>query len=573
MKRLEDIRVLPILESLDYIKQHKASVVRFGDGEIDLIMGNAIPYQSYDPDLAKSLKEIVQYPSDEKLLVCLPDVFQRMDRYNASARNFWEGHLIRYREFYEKECQSSWYGSTFLSRPYIDLEDKTGSDRYFDEIRTLWEGQDVLLVEGATSRSGMGNDLFLQAKSLSRIICPSHNAFGSYDKILEAVLEHAGDKLILLMLGPTAKVLGFELCKRGYRALDLGHIDSEYEWYQMKSEVKVRLPHKHTAEFNYDEHVGDLVDQVYLNQIVARIDVAIPEKMEELISVIVPVYNVKTYLARCLDSLVRQTYRQLELLLINDGSTDGSSLILEDYAKKDSRIRVIHQENAGVSAARNRGIDEARGEYLTFVDADDFVEESYIQHLYQALVTSGSDIAATNFSSFNEERKSFLFYHNKENYFQEIYTVQEWLDLEGSLRNNMHLAVTFSPLKLFKRSLFGEIRYPVGRLREDDATIYKLYLKANQIHFTNEGPYFYSQRAEGLSRTDMQADIASMVSNAEERIALMVALGYDPSAQVASYLGRLKKCRDDALSVGQIELYRSLSAKIELYENHQKKGM
>ncbi|HFI0026107.1 TPA: glycosyltransferase family 2 protein [Streptococcus suis] len=290
---------------------------------------------------------------------------------------------------------------------------------------------------------------------------------------------------------------------------------------------------------------------------------------QDLISVIVPVYNVKPYLTRCLDSLLKQTHTNFELLLVNDGSSDGSAFVLEDYAKKDQRVRVIHQENRGVSAARNRAIDEARGAYITFIDSDDFVEDFYLEHLYQAAVSTGSDIAATNFSSFNEERQSFLFYHTKESYFQKVYSVQEWMDLEGNMKNNMHLAFTFSPLKLFKRELFGDIRYPVGRLREDDATIYKLYLKANQIHFTNEGPYYYSQRADGLSRTAMHDDIATMVSNAEERISLMVALGYNPAAQITSYVARLKKCRGDALYAGQIDLYRTICAKIDLYETYQ----
>ncbi|WP_153045921.1 glycosyltransferase family 2 protein, partial [Streptococcus suis] len=96
---------------------------------------------------------------------------------------------------------------------------------------------------------------------------------------------------------------------------------------------------------------------------------------QSLISVIVPVYNVKPYLARCLDSLLKQTHTNFELLLVNDGSKDGSAFILEEYAKKDSRIRVIHQENMGVSAARNRAIDEAKGSYITFIDSDDFVED------------------------------------------------------------------------------------------------------------------------------------------------------------------------------------------------------
>ncbi|HFI2473628.1 TPA: glycosyltransferase family 2 protein [Streptococcus suis] len=289
-----------------------------------------------------------------------------------------------------------------------------------------------------------------------------------------------------------------------------------------------------------------------------------------LISIIVPVYNVKPYLNRCIDSLLKQTYPHFELILINDGSTDGSAFVLEEYAKKDERIRVIHQENAGVSAARNKGIDSAKGEYITFVDSDDFVEDYYLQHLYDGARESGSDIAATNFTSFNEERQSFLFYHHEGNYFQTVYSIQDWLDLEGNMKNNMHLAFTFSPLKLFKRSLFGDIRYPTGRLREDDATIYKLYLKANQIHFTNEGPYYYSQRPEGLSRSVMLQDITTMISNAEERIALLVALGYNPAAQIDSYVARLKKCQADALYAGQIELYRAISAKLDLMNRFRK---
>ncbi|WNO78223.1 SP_1767 family glycosyltransferase [Streptococcus suis] len=579
MKKLEDIRVLPILESLEFIQENNASVVRFGDGEIDLILGHSIPYQAYDKELAGALKTILQMPSNEQLLVCLPDVFQNLERYNSNARYFWSKHFEQYHAFYEEECQSEWYGSTFLSRPYIDLVDKSQSEHYFAAIKGLWENRDILIVEGETSRSGMGNNLFDGATSVSRIICPSKNAYSSYDQILSAILAHAENRLVILMLGPTAKVLSYDLTMRGYQAIDLGHIDSEYEWFKMKATTKVKLGHKHTAEFNYDENIDEEVDATYLNQVLEWVSVpAKAQKSKEekemkpdLISVIVPVYNVKPYLTRCLDSLLKQTHTNFELLLVNDGSSDGSAFVLEDYAKKDQRIRIIHQENSGVSAARNRAIDEARGEYIAFIDSDDFVEDFYLEHLYKAAVSTGSDIAATNFSSFNEERQSFLFYHTKESYFQKVYTVQEWIDLEGDMKNNMHLAFTFSHLKLFKRELFGDIRYPVGRLREDDATIYKLYLKANQIHFTNEGPYYYSQRAEGLSRTVMLNDIATMISNAEERISLMVALGYNPAAQVKSYVERLKKCRGDALYAGQINLYRTICAKIDLFENYQKR--
>lgn len=580
MKHLEEIKVLPILESLDFLHQTGASLARFGDGEIDLILGSSIPYQPYHPDLASRLLDILQTESSQDLLVCLPDVFENLERYNSNARLFWKTHFNRYQSFYEEYCQSPWYGSTFLSRPYIDLADKSQSDLYFEEIRKLWQGKDILIVEGETSRSGVGNRLFENARSVERIICPSRDAYAYYDEIMEAILDYAQDKLILLMLGPTAKLLAYDLRQVGYRALDLGHIDSEYEWWQMKATSKVKLNSKHTAEFNYDHDIEENVDPAYLNQVLTWIGVEDKQaerrrlmeqaqvqegkQDDELISVIVPVYNVHQYLRRCLDSIVTQTYPHLEILVINDGSTDGSAFILEEYAKKDKRIRVIHQENQGVSSARNKGIDIAQGAYITFIDSDDFVEKDYIENLYQAVIKTGSDIAACNFTAFDDERKVFKFFHHEGNHFEKVYSIQEWFDLEGDMKNNMHLAFTFSPLKLFKRSLFESIRYPLGRLREDDATIYKLYLKANQIHFHNHGPYYYSQRPEGLSRTEMLRDIATMISNAEERIALMVLRGLDPTGQIKYYIGRLKKCQADALYAGQIELYQSITAKLEL---------
>lgn len=184
MKRLSEIKVLPILESLKYIKHNHASVVRFGDGEIDLMTGHSIPYQDYNEKLAKRLQQILQTKSDEKLLVCLPDVFSNMDRYNQNARHFWERHFLKYSEFYLNCCDAPFYGSTFISRPYIDLIDKSPSEAYFESLKELWRGKDLLIVEGATSRSGVGNDLFVAASSIKRLVCPSKNAFQYYDEIL-----------------------------------------------------------------------------------------------------------------------------------------------------------------------------------------------------------------------------------------------------------------------------------------------------------------------------------------------------------------------------------------------------
>lgn len=265
------ISVLSIDQSLDYLLEKAASVVRFGDGEMDLIAGRSIPYQDFDPELSVRLREMMSMKSDEHMMICLPDVFKGLERYSIDAQNFWKAHLQHHLADYLEICRAPWYGSTFISRPYIDLEDKTPSAGYFAKLKKLWQDKDLLIVEGLTSRSGVGNDLFDGARSIKRIICPSRNAYSKLEAIKQAVREHADNRLILTMLGPTAKVLVYDLVQEGYRALDIGHIDSEYEWFQMGASHKIKLSHKHTAEHNFDQDIEFRDDQDYDSQIVANL--------------------------------------------------------------------------------------------------------------------------------------------------------------------------------------------------------------------------------------------------------------------------------------------------------------
>ena len=182
-----------------------------------------------------------------------------------------KAHLQHHLADYLEICQASWYGSAFISRPYIDLEDKTPSAGYFAKLKELWQDKDLLIVEGETSRSGVGNDLFDGAKSIQRIICPSRNAYRKLEAIKQAVREYADNRLILTMLGPTAKVLVYDLVQEDYRALDIGHIDSEYEWFRMGASHKVKLSHKHTAEHNFYQDIEFRDDQAYDSQIVANL--------------------------------------------------------------------------------------------------------------------------------------------------------------------------------------------------------------------------------------------------------------------------------------------------------------
>ena len=266
------ISVLSIDQSLDYLLEKGASVVRFGDGEMDLVAGRSIVYQDFDPELSARLREIMSMESNERLMICLPDVFTGLERYSIDAQNFWSlNHLPHFLEKYKNICRAPWYGSTFISRPYIDLEDKMPSAGYFAKLKQLWQDKDLLIVEGLTSRSGVGNDLFDGARSIKRIICPSRNAYSKLEAIKQAVREHADNRLILTMLGPTAKVLVYDLVQEGYRVLDIGHIDSEYEWFQMGASHKVKLSHKHTAEHNFDQDIEFRDDQAYDSQIVANL--------------------------------------------------------------------------------------------------------------------------------------------------------------------------------------------------------------------------------------------------------------------------------------------------------------
>ncbi len=259
-------------ETLDFILQTHCSVARFGDGEFDIMAGHSIPYQEWNENLANELKHIVGRQSDLCFISCLPDVFEKQERYNSSCRSFWTNHLNAYRSLYNEVCKSSWYGSTFLSRPYIDLQDKSLANGYFDQLKLLWEEQEVLIVEGETSRSGVGNDLFENSKSVERIICPSRNAYSKLNEIENKIREYGKNKLVLLMLGPTAKLISYHLHSEGYWLIDMGHVDSEYEWYKMGAQSKVKLNNKHTAEHNYDENITFDEDEEYEKQILVNLN-------------------------------------------------------------------------------------------------------------------------------------------------------------------------------------------------------------------------------------------------------------------------------------------------------------
>lgn len=214
--------------------------------------------------------------------------------------------------------------------------------------------------------------------------------------------------------------------------------------------------------------------------------------MKPLISVIIPVYQVEPYLKHCIESVINQTYRNLEIILVDDGSTDGSGEICNRYADKDERIKVIHQENRGLSEARNSGIDIAGGEYLSFVDSDDWLDERFIEAMYEISVEAECDIVQCNFQnvidncSEKDKREGDYTIYSPREFSIATYTLLSW-----------KCNVAWN--KLYKASLFDGIRYPAGKLHEDEFTTYKLIWRANNIAVTNTKLYFYRQRSDSIT--------------------------------------------------------------------------
>lgn len=267
-----NIKVKNTNQTLDLILKHKKSVIRFGDGEFDYINGKSIVYQEYDEELAKRLKEIALRGNYNNTIVCLPDVFRKLNRYGRGWRGLYVLNFFpeNYDLLKQIEKNNKWYGSAFISRPYINLIDKSKSVKSFEQLKQIWKDRDILIVEGNLTRSGEGNDLFDGAKSIKRIICPAKNAYAKIDQIESAIRENAEDRLVLVMLGPTAKVVIDDLQDLDNQMIDIGHIDSEYEWFKRRTLYTVPLPDKHTAEFGLGVTLEN--DQDFENEILAKIE-------------------------------------------------------------------------------------------------------------------------------------------------------------------------------------------------------------------------------------------------------------------------------------------------------------
>lgn len=208
------------------------------------------------------------------------------------------------------------------------------------------------------------------------------------------------------------------------------------------------------------------------------------------IGVIVPVYNVEAFLDKCLRSIVEQTYNNLEIIIVNDGSVDGGLAICEQYAMQDKRIRLVSQENQGLSNARNRGLDLLTSEYVCFVDSDDWIEPDYVEGMYNSLKKNNSDISCVSYYINTSECNKWQKYDGSV-YVWGMKEAFRQLSEDKILKN-------YAWGKLYKASLFDNVRFPEGRLYEDIATIYKTILKSNIVSYISLPKYHYIVRSGSI---------------------------------------------------------------------------
>lgn len=294
--------------------------------------------------------------------------------------------------------------------------------------------------------------------------------------------------------------------------------------------------------------------------------------MDDKITVIVPVYNVESYLRKCLDSIIAQTYKNIEIVVVNDGSTDASGEICKEFSEMDHRIIYIEQENAGISAARNTGLNNMSGNYVTFVDSDDWIESNYVETLYKKITEYQADIAVGNYYSFNESEGMFYFHISGDSYYERVYDNVSIFENLYESQEMKSFALISAWGKLYKAGLFERLRFDIGKLGEDGYLNQKIYLLAEKIVYIHNGIYSYRIRNNSLSRSWTEKWMHALVDAMSERITLLASLGYPLEKHLAIY----RQMLEGSLSNGKVSgleetsTYKEFEAKKYLLDKLEK---
>lgn len=258
-------------ETLDALLNSQKSLSRLGDGEFMLMNGESIPFQTHSPEIEEKLQTIVR-SSNDNIMVGLADFMGTLEAYTAENKHYWRTYLPHNRNLIYKYIDfNKQYYDACVTRPYINYQDKTPTAEYYRKFKTLWKNKNVIIIEGAKTRSGIGNDLYDECKTVKRILAPSLNAYKCYEDILQAALSQPKDSLFLISLGPTASILAYDLALKGRRAIDTGHLDVEYMWFLTGAQKRCKLPGKFVLEAKGGQNVKAVSEADCQNQVIVNL--------------------------------------------------------------------------------------------------------------------------------------------------------------------------------------------------------------------------------------------------------------------------------------------------------------
>ena len=275
------LRIMNSMRTIEYIRKNHCSIARYGDGELSfaLKIDHEIAFQNNSEELSEALEKVLRN-RNPKLLLCMPIYLNSLRGCTSKCKKYWwawgksNNQQVRMVTAIRERCGRKYvFGDSLITRPYMDRQNIAYADRIFQNLKSLWDQKDILIVEGDQTRLGVGNDLFSNARSIHRILAPAVGAFDCYDRIKEVTLKNASGRIVILALGPTATVLAADLADHGVQALDLGHVDIEYEWYLHRQTTKTAVQGKFTNESVNGRNFTDCEDEKYQNQILKTISI------------------------------------------------------------------------------------------------------------------------------------------------------------------------------------------------------------------------------------------------------------------------------------------------------------
>ncbi|ADL33202.1 glycosyl transferase GT2 family [Butyrivibrio proteoclasticus B316] len=250
--------------------------------------------------------------------------------------------------------------------------------------------------------------------------------------------------------------------------------------------------------------------------------------MSDLISIVVPSYNVEDYIDKCVDSICHQNYENIEIILVDDGATDGTGTKCDEWAGRNARIQVIHQENQGLSGARNAGIRASKGKYISFIDSDDMIAPDYVSTLYSCITENGTRMAQGLSKNFFKEEDIAGFVSRDDR------RVVSGYDMCKTLMSEYKMGWGIVMTKMFEKSLFDELEFPLGHIHEDEYLVYKLYWNAGQVALTDKIVYYYRSKRKGsITHSGYSLNHLDAVYARQERCEFFKDLGEKELYQLA----------------------------------------